>query len=85
MGDRPAASGDLDLAAVAETLAELRVQIEGGHLDPVTAGALMTPLGEQVNGAAGGGAGARVAERFAQPEILLGERGAVLSAEGMEH
>ena len=83
---RLAASGDPDLAAVAQTLAELRAQLEGVRFDPVTVGALMRSLGEQVEGVAGSSdAGARVAERLSQLGSLLGEQGDAVSKEGMKH
>ena len=82
---RLAASGDPDLVAVAQTLAKLRAQLEGVRFDPVTVGALMRSLGEQVEGVAGSDAGARVAERLSQLGSLLGEQGDAVSKEGMKH
>lgn len=80
---RLAASGDPELAAVAETLAELRMQLEGGSFDTVTVGALLMSLGGQVEKVAGAEVGARVAGRLSQLGSLLGEQGDSLSDKGM--
>lgn len=73
---RLAASGDPELGSVAEALAELHIQLEGGGFDPVTVGALMTSLRGQVE---------KVAGRLSRLAPLLGEQGDSLSNGGMEH
>ncbi|MGH3144334.1 MAG: hypothetical protein ACRDTR_00870 [Rubrobacter sp.] len=82
---RIAASGDPELESVADTLAELRVQLEGNAFDPVTVGALMLSLGGQVERVAGSGVGASVAGRLSNLAALLGERGDSISNKGMQH
>jgi len=48
--EKLAASGDPDLKAVAGTLGELKAQLDPSGLDPVSVGALLMSLGEQVGG-----------------------------------
>ncbi len=48
--ERLAASRDPDLKAVAGTLGELKAQLDPSGLDPVSVGALLMSLGEQVGG-----------------------------------
>lgn len=82
---RLAASGNPELASVADTLAELRGQLDGSAFDPVTVGALMMSLGDQTEQVAGSEAGASVAGRLSQLGRLLGEQGDKLSSKGLQH
>jgi len=73
--ERLAASGDPGLAAVAETLEELQNQLAPSGFDPVSVGALLMSLGDQVEQVAGAG----VAEQIGGKLSLLG---ALLDKEG---
>lgn len=73
--ERLAASGDPGLEAVAKTLSELGVQLDPDGFDPVTIGALLMSLGDQVEQVAGAGIGESVRDRLSQLGRLLGEEG----------
>jgi len=73
--ERLAASGDPGLETVAGTLGELRAQLDSPGWDPVSVGALLMTLGQQVEGVAGVDIGERVGEK-------LSRLGALLSSEG---
>lgn len=77
--ERLAASGDPELASVAGTLADLRVQMQGGGFDPVTVGALLMSLGAQTAQVADAGVGSQVADRLSRLASLLGEEGNALT------
>ena len=73
--EKLAASGDPGLEAVAKTLSKLRVQLAPGGFDPVTIGALLMSLGDQVEQFAGTGAAEQVRGRLFQLGKLLGDEG----------
>ena len=73
--ERLAASGDPDLVAVAGTLEELRRQLDSPGLDPVSVGALLMSLGDQVEGVAGAEIGAQVGGKLSRLGALLGSEG----------
>ena len=77
--ERLAASGDPGLEAVAATLGELGAQLDSSGLDPVSVGALLMTLGQQVEGVAGAEAGAQVGDRLARLGALLGSEGDALT------
>jgi len=79
--ERLAASGNADLEAVAGTLGELEAQLDPSGLDPVSFGALLTSLGEQVRGVAGAEIGAQVGDRLSRLGALLGSEGRALTDE----
>ncbi len=64
--ERLAASGDPDLEAVAGTLGELRAQLDSSGLDPVSVGALLMSLGEQVEQVAGIEIGEQVGDKLSR-------------------
>lgn len=73
--ERLAASGDPGLEAVAKTLSELKVQLDPDGFDPVTIGALLMSLGDQVQRFAGTEVGEQVRGRLSQLGKLLGDEG----------
>lgn len=77
--ERLAASGDPGLEKVAKTLSELKTQLDPNGLDPVTVGALLTSLGDQVEQVAGDEIGEKVGDRLSQLGKLLGEEGTSLT------
>ena len=77
--ERLAASGDPDLEAVAGTLGELRAQLDPSGLDPVSVGALLMSLGDQVEQVAGAEVGQRVGDKLSQLGALLGREGDALT------
>ena len=77
--ERLAASGDADLEAVAGTLGELEAQLDPSGLDPVSVGALLLSLGEQVREVAGAEIGERVGDRLSWLGALLGSEGTALT------
>lgn len=77
--ERLAASGEPGLEAVAKTLSELKTQLAADGLDPVTIGALLMSLGDQVEQVAGAEIGERVRDRLSRLGKLLGEEGASLT------
>lgn len=77
--ERLAASGDPDLEAVAGTLGELRAQLDPSGFDPVSVGALLMSLGEQVERVAGAEIGERVGDKLSQLGALLGKEGDALT------
>ena len=72
---RLAASGDPGLAAVAETLEELHNQLDPPGFDPVSVGALLMSLGDQVEQVAGAEVAERVGGKLSQLGALLGKEG----------
>lgn len=82
--ERLAVSGVPELAAVAETLRELKGQLQPeGIVDPASVGALLTSLGDQVRTAADAETAARVSENLSKLSAALGDGGASLS-EGLK-
>lgn len=77
--ERLASSGDPDLEAVAGTLGELKAQLDPSGLDPVSIGALLMSLGEQVEGVAGAEIGERVGGKLSELGALLGKEGDALT------
>lgn len=77
--ERLAASDEPGLRAIAENLSELRRQLEPGGFDPVTAGALLTSLGDQVEQVAGDEVAGPVRAELSQLGKLLGEEGASIT------
>ncbi len=77
--ERLAASGDPDLEAVAGTLGELRAQLDPSGLDPVSVGALLMSLGDQVERVAGAEVGEQVGGKLSQLGALLGREGEALA------
>ena len=73
--ERLAASGDPDLETVAATLGELRAQLESPGLDPLSVGALLMTLGQQVEGVAGAEIGKGIGEKLSRLGALLGSEG----------
>ena len=73
--ERLAASGDPDLEAVAKTLEDLRNQLGSPDFDPVSVGALLMSLGDQVEQVAGVEIGERVGGKLSQLGALLGKEG----------
>lgn len=72
---RLAASGDPGLTAVAETLEELRTQLDLPNFDPVSVGALLMSLGDQVEQVAGAEVAEQVGGKLSQLGALLGKEG----------
>lgn len=79
--ERLAASGDPGLKAVSGTLGELRAQLDSPGWDPVSVGALLMTLGQQVEGVAGAEIGEQVAEKLSRLGALLGLEGDSLTDE----
>ena len=77
--ERLAASGDPDLEAVAGTLGELKEQLGSSGFDPVSVGALLMSLGEQVEKVAGVEIREQVGDRLSRLGPLLGSEGEVLN------
>ncbi len=77
--ERLAASGDPGLEAVAGTLTELKRQLDPDGFDPVTIGALLMSLGDQVEQVAGAGVAEPVRDRLSELGKLLGEEGTSLT------
>jgi hypothetical protein len=77
--ERLAASGDPDLEAVAETLGELGEQLASSGFDPVSVGALLMSLGEQVERVAGVEIGEQVGGKLSRLGALLGSEGDALT------
>jgi hypothetical protein len=73
--ERLAASGSPELAPLVETLDDLGHQLSAGIFDPVTVGALLMTLGEQVRAVAGEEVGAQVTENLSRLGALLGSEG----------
>ena len=76
--EKLAASGDPGLEAVAETLSKLKTQLDPSGFDPVTIGALLMSLGDQVEQVAGDAA-EPVRGKVSQLGKLLGEEGDALT------
>lgn len=76
---RLAASGDPDLEDIARTLSSLERQLDPGGFDPVTVGALLMSLGDQVEQVAGNGVGEKVQGNLSRLGKLLGEEGNALT------
>lgn len=79
---RLAASERDELIAVAETLAELRIQLLAGDAAPEAIGDLLVNLGEQVSAVASSDVGKPVSEGLSELATLLAEEGGALSREG---
>jgi hypothetical protein len=77
--ERLAGSGDRDLEAVARTLGELETQLAGPGMDPVSVGALLMSLGDQVERVAGAEIGKDVGGRLSRLGALLGSEGDALT------
>ena len=77
--ERLAASGDPDLQAVAGTLGELKEQLDSSGFDPVSVGALLMSLGEQVERVAGVEIGGQVGDKLSRLGALLGSEGDALT------
>ena len=73
--ERLAASDDPDLQAVARTLGGLKAQLSPPGFDPVTVGAILMSLGDQVERAAGAEVGAPVREKVSRLGEILGREG----------
>lgn len=73
--ERLASSGDAGLQAVADTLSKLRVQLDPDGLDPVTIGAMLMSLGDQVEQVAGDEMAGQVKDQLSRLGRLLGEEG----------
>lgn len=73
--EKLAASGDPGLEAVAGTLSKLKTQLDPSGFDPVTIGALLMSLGDQVEQVAGADAAEPVRGKVSQLGKLLGEEG----------
>lgn len=76
--EKLAASGDPGLEAVAGTLSKLKTQLDPSGFDPVTIGALLMSLGDQVEQVAGGAA-EPVRGKLSQLGKLLGDEGDFLT------
>ena len=60
---------------MAGTLGELRAQLDSSGLDPVSVGALLMSLGEQVEQVAGIEIGEQVGDKLSRLGALLGSEG----------
>lgn len=78
---RLAASGDPELAPVAENLGALRTLLAADDPDPATVGRLMSTLGDQVQRVANSDVQIEVADRLSQLSVLLTSEGDSLSGE----
>jgi hypothetical protein len=77
--ERLAGSGDPNLEAVAATLGELEAQLAPPGIDPVSVGALLMTLGDQVERVAGAEFGAEVGGKLSRLGALLGSEGDALT------
>ena len=77
--ERLSAADDAGLNAVAGTLGELKGQLDPAGFDPVTIGALMMSLGDQVEQVAGSEVGSQVREKLSQLGALLGREGSEMA------
>jgi len=77
--ERLAGSGDPSLEAVAGTLGELKAQLDAAGLDPVSVGALLMSLGDQVRQVAGAEIGEQVGGKLSRLGALLGSEGDALT------
>jgi hypothetical protein len=77
--ERLAGSGDPNLEAVAATLGELEAQLAPPGIDPVSVGALLMSLGDQVERVAGAEIGAEVGGKLSRLGALLGSEGDALT------
>ena len=78
---RLAASGDPELASVAENLGALRAQLSTGDFDQVAVGRLLATLGDQTQRLANSDIQIEVADRLSQLSVLLSTEGDSLSGE----
>ena len=76
---RLAGSGDPSLEAVAWTLGELEAQLAPPGIDPVSVGALLLSLGDQVEQVAGAEIGEGVGGKLTRLGALLGSEGDALT------
>ena len=79
--ERLAGSGDPNLEAVAWTLGELGAQLAPPGIDPVSVGALLMSLGDQVEQVAGAEIGEEVGGKLSRLGVLLGSEGDALTGE----
>lgn len=79
--ERLAAADDPDLNAVARTLGQLKAQLDPPGIDPVTIGALLMSLGDQVERAAGAEAATPVRDKLSRLGAILGREGAGIADE----
>jgi hypothetical protein len=77
--ERLAGSGDPNLEAVAAMLGELEAQLAPPGIDPVSVGALLMTLEDQVERAAGDEIGAEVGGKLLRLGALLGSEGDALT------
>lgn len=77
--ERLAASGDPDLKVVSATLGELKAQSGPSGLDPVSVGALLMSLGDQVEQVAGAEIEEQVRDKLSRLGALLGSEGDLLT------
>lgn len=78
---RLAASGDPELAPVAENLGALRELLAVEDLDTAAVGRIMATLGEQVQRVANSDVQIQVADKLSQLSVLLSSEGDSLSGE----
>ncbi len=78
---RLAASGDPELAPVAENLSALRGQLSAGDFDQAAVGRLLSDLGDQVQRLANSDIQIEVADKLSQLSVLLSSEGDSLSGE----
>jgi hypothetical protein len=78
---RLGASGDPELAPVAENLGALRGQLSAGDLDQAGVGRLLADLGDQVQRIANSDIQIEVADKLSQLSVLLSSEGDSLSGE----
>ena len=78
---RLAASGDPELAPVAENLGALRGQLSADDFDQATVGRLLSDLGDQAQRIANSDIQIEVADKLSQLSVLLSTEGDSLSGE----
>lgn len=78
---RLAASGNPELAPIAENLGELRIQLSASDLDQAAVGRLLADLGDQAQRLANSDIQIEVADRLSQLSALLSVEGDSLSGE----
>jgi hypothetical protein len=78
---RLAASGNPELAPIAENLGALRTQLSARDLDPVAVGQLLAALGDQVQRVANTDIQIEVADRLSQLSVLLSSEGDSISGQ----
>jgi hypothetical protein len=83
--ERLAASDDPDLNAIARTLGELKAQLAPPGIDPVTIGAILMSLGDQVEQAAGNGVAVPIKEKLSLLGKVLGREGNEITEEASRY